>query len=578
MLLSYYKRPLFILFVFYSLVLIFLNFLKEKKEERIYYIRDRLCGKVMSYPQESRGLLRFEFLADYAQDKKRFIAYLKDKADFSLYDEICFDAEMSKPYSSYVPGLFDWRLFLQNKGIGLQAFGKDAQLVKKSFLLFRTAGLIRKKVLEIFENNLNEKEYSILSGIVLGVKTKNDKELNRAFSLSGTAHLLVASGGNVAVLLGFSYFLFRLIGLGKFLGYLIGLFICGFYVFICGLDPPLVRAFLMAVAGIFAFLSQRKKDVFQILIIASFALVLINPYYLFDAGFQMSVAAVYGLAAGFGARKDFFKRKRNKFFSYILNLFFISLFAQAALTPLLIFYFNYVPVAGIAANMIAVPLACLLLPAGLVSAFLSFFIKELAVFLFFPISILLKSLLHCVYFFSKLHFAALNVPYPGFLVLLSLSFCIFVFLHWPLFKNKKKAIILSAIFLFGSIMFRYYDLNKPFQKEFYAKGEKRKIYYYKGELYLVNPWPSCEEIKKSVNYLGFGKLAYALYEGDYDKDTALCIEKELKSKVCVPFWQKKDSHLVGVWAGDYCGKAQAFFKESKSGYSGYGDKIEYFFD
>ncbi len=578
MLLSYYRRPLFILLCVFVSAIIFLNFLKGKKEQRIYYVSDTLCGRILSYPQESAGRWRFEFSSFYAGEKRKFMAYLNEKGGISLYDEVCFTAEILRPYWRYYPGSFNWRLFLQNKGIFLEARGEKAALKKRAFYPVYAASKVREKMLEAFDKNLSSKEAFVMAGVILGVKKKNDREISKAFSLSGMAHLLVASGGNVAALMGFFFFALRFAGFGRVFSRMAGLLACAFYVFVCGLDPPLVRAFFMAAAAITAFLMERKKDVFQALIIASLCLLLIDPNYLFDAGFQMSVLAVYGIACGFGCRKDFFAAKRNGLVSFLINLFFVSFFAQLALLPVLIYYFNFISIGGLISNMIAVPAAALLLPLGLGAALFSMIFQKMSGFIFFLPSLLAKILIYTADFFSGLKFSVIEVPNTGLFVLFSISLLIFVILHWTLFKNKRVIAAVSLLCLALSLALRTIRLNKPFEKEFYLHGERSVFVSREGRLFIVNPLGLCEEIKRAVYSYGFLRLSGAFYEGKYDRETALCLKNELKSEVYAPLWHSwGDEEINGLWAGEKAWPFTVQFKNGESGYSGLRQELEYGF-
>lgn len=576
LLLSYYRRPLFIILCLTVFSILIFNFFKNKREQKIYYTLDLLCGTVLSYPQESAGRWRFEMRSFYGGEKIKYMAYLKEKGEISLYDEICFTAEISKPYLRYYPGTFNWRLFLQNKGIFLEARGERAFIKRRAFYPVFAASKIRDKILETFDKNLSQKEAFVMSGIVLGVKKKNEIDILRSFSLSGMAHLLVASGGNVAALLGFFFFALRFIGFGRIFSHIFGLLACAFYVFVCGLDPPLVRAFLMAVAAITAFLIERKKDVFQALVIATLSLLLVDPNYLFDAGFKMSVLAVYGLACGFGCRRDFFAAKRNRIASFFINLFFVSFFAQLVLVPVLIYYFNFIPIGGLISNMIAVPVAALLLPVGLAASIFSMIFENFSGFIFFIPSLITKILIYTANFFASLKFSVIEIPDIGVFPLFSIFLCIFVILHWPLLRNKVIIMSISLFCFSLSLILHTIWLHEPFEKEFYSHGKKTFFISRQGKLFIINPYGLCEEIKKAVYSYGFLRLSGAFYEGKYDRETALCLKDKLKSEVYAPLWQSfAEGEVKGLWNGEKAGPFITQFKGALHGYAGPWQELEY---
>ncbi|GAB4029046.1 MAG: hypothetical protein Fur0012_02770 [Elusimicrobiota bacterium] len=574
MLLSYYRRPIVILFSVYCIFLFSRYFFFSQKGQSLLYEQDELCGRVLSYAQETRGYFRFDFSGIYAGEEKKFSAYLKNGEGLIPMEEICFKANISSPYSSFAAGMLDWREFLAKRGIFLEARGNSFTVKKKAPAVFRLAYAVRKKVLESFENNLGLEKSAVLSGIVIGYKKKMDPLLQDAFSISGTVHILVASGGNVAVVTGFCLAVLRLLGFPFYLSFLAGLLGSAFYVFVCGMDPPLTRAFFMTLAGSLAFFVQRKKDPFQMLILASFAILLINPRYILDAGFQMSFAAVYGLAAGFGARKFFFSKKRPKLISFANTLFFASFFAQLALSPLLIIYFNRISLVGFAANVIAVPLAGLLLPLGLAAVvfcsvpFLGHILFQLCDFF---LSILIKS----VFFFSSLPFASIAMPDLSIAGCIALCSLVFLILHWPILPFKRFAIFICLFLMAAGLLSQFYWINRELKIDFSRDGRKGFFISRCGHLFVVEPWNSCREIEKAAYSLGFTNLEAAFYAGKPDADTALCLKKEMSARIFAPLWHSGEL-AQGVWPGEkYFEILRVRGKREPFSYSGRKDEIEY---
>lgn len=574
MLLSYYRRPVFILFAVYCLFLFSRYFFFSQKEQALLYEKDELCGRVLSYPQEARGYYRFDFLGIYAGEKKKFSAYLKNGEGLMPGEDICFKAAISRPYSPSAAGLLDWGEFLARRGIFLEARGDSFIVNKKAPAVFRLAYAVRKRVLESFENNLALEKSAVLSGIVIGYKKKMNPLLQEAFSISGTVHILVASGGNVAVVTGLCLAALRLAGLPFWLSLAAGLLASAFYVFVCGMDPPLTRAFFMALAGSAAFFVQRKKDPFQMLILASFVILLINPRYILDAGFQMSFCAVYGLAAGFGVRKSFFSQKRPKLISISLSLFSASFFAQLALSPLLIIYFNRLSVIGFAANVIAVPLAGLLLPLGL-AAVVFCGVPFLGHMLFWLCDLFLSILIKSVFFFSSLPFASIAMPDLSLAGYAALCAIVFLILHWPVLPFKKFAVFICLFLAIAGLLSQFYWINRELKVDFSREGRSGFFMANGGRLFVIEPWNSCSEIEKAAYSLGFRRIKAVFYRRKPDGDTALCLKNEMGARIFAPLWDSGDA-AQGVWPEEKYfeilkvrGKREPFY------YTGRNDEIEY---
>lgn len=118
--------------------------------------------------------------------------------------------------------------------------------------------------------------------------------LRNSFRRTGTSHILAASGYNVSVVVGWT-----MLVLGKWLHrrLAIGLGLASIvvYVFLAGATAAVVRAGIMATAAWLGQLWGREADAFWLLGLAIWAMLMVNPGYLSDIGWQLSVAATLGI-------------------------------------------------------------------------------------------------------------------------------------------------------------------------------------------------------------------------------------------------------------------------------------------
>ena len=152
----------------------------------------------------------------------------------------------------------------------------------------------RRSIEKVYRFALPEPQASLMAGIVLGSKSGFPSDFYQALRETGTLHVVVASGMNitlVAIFLVNSLVLFinrRKAVIFAFLG-------IWFYVILAGGEAPVIRAGIM---GSLAFLAQglgRERTAIRGLILAGVIMLLINPNYLFDLGFQLSFAATAGI-------------------------------------------------------------------------------------------------------------------------------------------------------------------------------------------------------------------------------------------------------------------------------------------
>lgn len=192
----------------------------------------------------------------------------------------------------------------------------------------------RQTVIKKFKKTLPEPHASLLAGITLGSK-QMPESFWQVLQETGTAHVVVASGTNitllVSVLLGsLLHFIKR-----KKAVFIVVAVIC-LYVFLSGLDAPIVRAAIMAVVVLFGQIVGRETSTIRILIYTLTSMLLFNPLWIFDLGFILSFAATTSLLL--------FQKRVDSLFGYIPSIFregiTTSLSAQIGVLPIIYFVFG----------------------------------------------------------------------------------------------------------------------------------------------------------------------------------------------------------------------------------------------
>lgn len=207
---------------------------------------------------------------------------------------------------------------------------------------------------------------ALLSALFLGETSELPRETASAFRDGGVAHVLSISGLHVALL---AALLHRALGrssLGLAARDALALAaVLAFAVFVGG-RPPVARAALMIGLYLAARLLGRPTAPAQVVGAAALVLLLLDPADLFDLGFLLTFAAVYGLAA-FGAPLSAALESRGVF-RPLARTVGATLGAELAILPIQLSVFHVVPFVALVSNLVVVPLAGLFLVAGVVLA------------------------------------------------------------------------------------------------------------------------------------------------------------------------------------------------------------------
>lgn len=200
-------------------------------------------------------------------------------------------------------------------------------------------------------------ERGLLASLAFGDRSALNARLQGEYRQAGVFHVLAVSGAQVALLAAVAWRILRLVGLARGIATVVLCASVALYAIFAGGEASILRAAVMATAAAAATSLDLDEPGWNGLGGAMFALVAVEPAAAFDPGFQLSVAATAGLVA-------FARAWGSRLFpavpwaSWLLGA---SLAAQCAVLPVQLHLFHTLPVGGLLANIVAVPLASLLL-------------------------------------------------------------------------------------------------------------------------------------------------------------------------------------------------------------------------
>ncbi len=269
------------------------------------------------------------------------------------------------------PYQFNYKNYLAKKQINHQIYIKKTEyllLENDKHSLKGWAFFIRKKInTALKKHGFKGDELAIINALLLGQRQEISKEIIQNYQNAGAVHILAVSGLHVGIILLMLTFLLNPLEKLKH-GILIKLvliiFLLWIFAVIAGLSASIVRSVTMFTAIAVAVTLKQSRDIYKALIISIFFLLLFNPYYLFDVGFQLSYLAVFFIVWTQPMLYRLWKPKL-KIVDYFWQLLTVSTAAQIGVLPLSLFYFHQFPGLFFVANLIIIAFLGIILGLGI---------------------------------------------------------------------------------------------------------------------------------------------------------------------------------------------------------------------
>lgn len=260
---------------------------------------------------------------------------------------------------------FSYREYLARQGIRSYMPVADATILPGGggSLLSRGLYAVKSISLRNIYRLYLDPEASLLAGILLGDDNGIPASVERAFSVTGTSHIIAISGFNIAVIAGFFALVFNRL-LGSVRGALVALAGIIFYTLLVGAEPSVVRAAIMGAIGLLAVQVGRKQVGVNTLAAVAAVMVMVNPYFLWDVGFQLSVLATLGLivyggpfmdAAGAFIQRHVRSFELQKLASPFFQFLALTFAAQLTTLPIIAYHFKQVSLLSPLVNALILP-------------------------------------------------------------------------------------------------------------------------------------------------------------------------------------------------------------------------------
>ncbi len=347
--------------------------------------RVTMDGYVASYPVLREGRRRLDIEVESLElsgERKKVSGRLRVQTEdvyrYRYGESVRVRGELTEPP---IFEDFDYRAYLARKRIHsllLRPRIEPQPGMLRGGVLFQLIYEVRNRGEKLLNRLLPEPHASLANGMLLGIEAGIPRELYDKFNLTGTSHVIVISGSNVALVTG----LLMAIGIwlfGKRRALWPALGGLAFYALLVGGDAAVMRAALMGSLFAVATVLGRQSTALVSLAAACWLMTLWNPLMLWDVGFQLSSSATAGLILIGPALTDRSASFLNQLISrlrkwgrppsspesaflmpesvgdLLRDALIMSIAANIATFPLIAYYFGRVSLISLLANLLIAP-------------------------------------------------------------------------------------------------------------------------------------------------------------------------------------------------------------------------------
>ena len=352
------------------------------------------------------------------------------------------------------PNQFDYGNYLESKQIYAQLYA-DASDIKIGSIIekdvwYYTSKLRTKIIRNLEKSHFNKAELNVAIALILGQQQDISPEIIKDYQFAGAVHILSVSGLHIGFILLFVTFIlkpFPNTKRGSFIKLLVILFSLFSFGLIAGLAPSVLRSVTMFSFVAIGMYLRRSTNIFHTLLVSMLLILLVQPSFLFDVGFQLSYLALFFILWLQPLLSKLWTPK-YKIANYFWDILTVSFAAQIGTLPLSIYYFHQFPGLFFVTNLVIIPFLSVIMWLGVL-------VMILAAFDWVPV-FLAKSLEWSIYFLNKIinsiasleQFIFRDIPF-NWQLLLSLYLLIIAMVIWfkkPSFNRFALALITVIIF------------------------------------------------------------------------------------------------------------------------------------
>ena len=345
-----YTFILFITFIIYALIITSIPMKTTYKENDSTFEGNILSIK--KYDTKTTFIIK-----EKNKTEKILVNYYEKIDKINLGDKVKIKGTLKLPSKNTVPNLFNYRKYLNNNNIYYILTASEITKIKNNT-----------KILTHYKNKLQKyinrkKAHTYLNIFILSNKNDLDKEVLNSYQVNGLSHLFSISGMHITLLLGTILKLLDKVSYNRYYKYVLLIIILIIYMYLTDFTPSILRSGIMFILLTLNKLFNFKIKTKNIIMLTFIIIVLINPYYIYNLGFQLSYLISFYLII--------FAHIINKHKNYFKKIFITSLISFLVSFPIIISNYYQVNLLSILINLLFVPIiSYIVLPLAFITLIL----------------------------------------------------------------------------------------------------------------------------------------------------------------------------------------------------------------
>lgn len=418
--------------------------------------------------------------------------------NLNIGDTIYIKGTLSTPKANTIPNNFNYKKYLYNNKIYYLVNAQKITKIKNNVSIINH---IKNKLNNYIDSNI-KKSSPYIKTFILGQKDFLEEEVLSSYQNNGLTHLLSISGLHLSLLIGTIFLILKKITHRIVTSYIICIVMTLIYMLFLNFTPSILRSGIMYILLSINKIYNLKIKTIDLMYLNLIIILVINPFYLVNLGFQLSYLVSYFLIL--------ISYKIKNIHNYFLKLLITSIISTLASFPILIYNFYEINIISIIINLIFIPIiSYVVLPLS----FICLIVPHLDIILATITTFLEKISL----IFSTITITKIIFPKPSYLLII-----IYYIILLLSIKNKKFIFIIPIIIFYSQIKI-YLDNNFYITFLDVAQGDSAFIRYPHNKLNILIDTGGnyrYETAKSIITYLksiNVKKLDYLiLTHGDYD--------------------------------------------------------------